>query len=666
MDSQFTEWLYLQQIVGNFPDLIKYYFGSAAFFGPWFRQAGVGILYSMGLAWAGFCFLKAPVDRLLHGITVLGMVVICGFLLSPTTNTKELGPYSGTELSVGGYYSYFLAGTMSSIFTDVLSAAWKNSIVESVGGGGPSKEAIALAFNDEADKFAEKYIKGEGSQAYIDYMQQCGSQALAAAKTPQEKAFLKSVGVGAATLGMTAAEADSQNQAFERQKAGSWDLMGLLSQMGMASMGPFASMQMAQAEAAQFEANKKKAKEFMDKMPNANNTIDGKKGYRIAIPTYYKTRLSGAEGAQTSSAPMYQSITQSGGSLAKMLANGATAPVAGSEEDYIFYPKNCSDMYEVANATMASFREGVKGLPGYENMPQAGALVAMSAANLLDRGIRDMMGDAVKQAGVDMKFDDKLWRDAINNYRATMDSIGNKYNEIMLHFVIPFTIASMAMIVVILLITFPIFACIAVLFGHKTLVTYFKLMAFPFLVVFVNNLLLILAANAIAFNKSMAVMQETFRAGGVDVNNAMASMNTETVIYSTICIAEVAIARLILWDDVKGVTSMNLQSAANSASEKGMSLAGSAVSMVAGAYGHVAKLATAAKAAKAAETAKSTNSHIANISQAVTQIAARGGLMGRGQQLGGPRQGQGNGNPSQPGGSPGGGGGAPSLNPQKP
>ena len=108
MDSQFAEWLYLQQIVGNFNALVQYYFGSAAFFGPWFRQAGVGILYSMGLAWAGFCFIKAPVDRLQHGLAVLGMVLISGFLLSPTTNTKELGAYSGTELSVGAYYSCLL------------------------------------------------------------------------------------------------------------------------------------------------------------------------------------------------------------------------------------------------------------------------------------------------------------------------------------------------------------------------------------------------------------------------------------------------------------------------------------------------------------------------------------------------------------------------------
>ena len=71
--------------------------------------------------------------------------------------------------------------------------------------------------------------------------------------------------------------------------------------------------------------------------------------------------------------------------------------------------------YEVANATMASLREGAKNVPGYENLPQAGGVVAMSAANLVDRGIKDQMGDMAKQAGVDMKFDDKIWENTVNN-----------------------------------------------------------------------------------------------------------------------------------------------------------------------------------------------------------------------------------------------------------
>lgn len=664
MDSQFTSWLYLQQIVGNFEGLIHYYFGSAAFFGPWFRQAGVGVLYSMGLAWAGFCFVKAPVDRLQHGITVMGMVIISGFLLSSTKNTKELGAYSGTELSVGGYYSYYLAGTMSHIFSDVLAAAWKNAIVESVGGGGPTKDAVALAFNDQAVKFAEKYIKSEGSKAYVDYFKQCGSQALAAAKTPQEKAFLKSVGVGAATLGMSAKEADSQRQILERQKAGSLDWKALMSMTALAQNVPFGSMIAANLEAKEFESNKVKAKKFMVEMPNANNTIDGTIGYRIPTSTYYKTLLSDVDGTQTSTTPMFKSVSSSNGDFSKMLANGATKTEPGGEDDFIFYPKNCSDLYEVANATMASLREGAKGVPEYDKLPQAGGVVAMTAANLVNRGIKDQMSDVAKQAGVDIKFDDGVWESTVNNFMGAMSSIGNAYNEWMLKYQIPFTIASMAMIVAILLITFPVFACISVIYGHRILVTYFKLMAFPFLVVFTNNLLLILAANSIAFNKAMKAQQETFIVGGVDLNNAIASMNTETVIFTVICICEVAIAKMILWDDVRAVTSMNLKAAAGSSSEKGMSLAGQVVSMVSGGMGRVGKMMAAGKAAKHAQTASQTNNHIASISKSVSAIAARGGQQG--QQFGAqPGRSQGN-NSNPPGGAPSGGGGSPSLNPPKP
>lgn len=662
MDASFSEWLYLQQIVGNFDSLVQYYFGSVAFFGPWFRQAGVGVLYSMGLAWAGFCFIKAPVDRLQHGLAVLGMVIVCGFLLSPTTNTKNLGAQSGVELSVGGYYSYYMAGTMTSIFSDVLRAAWKNAIVETVGGGGPNKEAIALAFNDQAVKFAEKYIQGEGKDAYIDYYQKCGNQALTAAKTPQEKAILTSVGVGAATLGMSASEVNSQVQAVERMKTSGWDLQGFLTMMtaGMSGAGGWVQ---ASQEAKLYEGNQAKAKQFLNDLPNANNNIDGSKGYRIAEPEYYKTMLAGTEGSQKSSTPMFKSVSGASGELSKMLPNGATTTTAGAADDYVFYPKNCAELYEVANKTMESFRSGVKGVKGYENLPQAGGAVSVSAANLVDQGIRAQMEDIAKQAGADIKFDPELYKQTINNYSASMDSMGNTFNKFMLNYKIPFTIAAMAMIVCVLLVTFPIFACIAVIFGHKTLVTYFKLMAFPFLVVFTNNLLLILSANIIAFNKLMKVVPETFMPGQVDVAGAIASMNTETVIYSVICVAEVAIARLILWDDVKAVTGFNTGAAATSSMDKGQSLAGKAVSMVAGVMGRVGAVMKASKAAKAAEGAKQTNQHIANISQAVSNIAGKGGSPSN--NGGSPSRGQYN-NSNQPGGAPNGGGGGQSLNPPKP
>lgn len=658
MDSSFAEWLYLQQIVGNFDGLVEYYFGSVAFFGPWFRQAAVGILYSMGLAWAGFCLVKAPVDKLQHGLAVVGMVILCGFLISPTTNTKNLGMRSGTELSVGGYYSYYMAGTITSIFSNVLKAAWKNSIVEAAGGSGPNKEAIALAFNDQSKKFAEKWIQGEGKDAYVDYYQKCGNQALTAAKTPQEKAFLTSVGVGAATLGMTASEADSMTQAVERVKTSGWDFAGFMTMVAGGETGMSTSL----AEAKMWESKQEQARNFLkNNLPDANNNIDGTKGYRLPETAYYKTLLAGQETTQTSSNPMFKSVSGAGGTLATMLPKGATTTQPGGADDYTFYPKNCAELFEVANATMASFRAGVKGTPGYENLPQAGSAVAISAANLVDQGVRNAMGDAAKQAGVDIKFDAELYKQAVNNYTAAQDSMGNWFNKFMLNYKIPFTVAAMAMIVNVLLVTFPIFAVIAVIFGHKTLVTYFKLMAFPFIVVFTNNLLLILSANIISYNKVMKLAPETFMPGSVDLAGAIASMNTETVVYTVICVAEVAIARLILWDDVKAVTSMSLGSAATSATEKGMSLTGKALSMVAGAFAPFRMAASAGKAAKAAEGAKQTSNHIANISQAVSNIASKGGQFS--QNMGGGSTNRGsNKNPNQPSGNPNGPGG-PSLNP---
>ncbi|MFL1449116.1 hypothetical protein ACI77O_12045 [Pseudomonas tritici] len=660
MDNDFAEWMYLQQLVGNFDGLYQYYFGAIYYYAPWFRQAAVGLLYSVGLAWSALCFIKAPIDRFQAGLGVIGMILLSGFLLSPTTNTKNLGSASGTELSVGGYYSFVLAGSLTGVFSEVLRASWKNSIVEAAGGGGPNKEALTLAFNDNSQKFADKFIQGEGRDAYVDYYTKCGSQALKYAKTPKEKGVLKSIGIGATTLGMSAADATTIAQTSAQ--AGNKN-----SDYGMAfatGSGDFYAgsnlLAIAADEAKNTEQNRSDAEVFLNDLPASANMIDGTKGYRIPTKEYYKDVLTENGSSNKSGANSFKTLSGSSGKMAEMLPSGLVKTVPNTEQDNLFYPKNCYDLYQVASQTMNSLREGSKGVPGYEQMPLASAYVAMSAANKVDRGIRDQMAAAAKEAGVDAEFDDSVWNKLANTFHSSMAEIGNEFNNFMLKFKIPAMVASMALLVATLLITFPVFALLSVVFGYKVLVTYLKLMALPFLVVFVNQLLLSMSANLISFNKLAAIIPETFNPGAVDVAGSMAMMNTETIIYTLICGCELVIAKLLLWDDVRAATSFSLGNVGTASASTGASLVSSAVSLVAGAFTRGAKLANAGKAAAAA---KSTNNNIANISNAVQQLANGGRSQQRGNPLGGANGGglggstPGNGiRPASGGGSPAGGG----------
>jgi hypothetical protein len=622
MDSNFVEWMYLKQIVGNFDQLVPYYFGTMAYFAPLLRQAGYGILFSLGLAWAGFCFLKAPIDRLQAGLGVFGAVLIAGILISPTTNTKNLGASNGTELSLGGYYAFVIAGTFTQIFQNVVSAGWKASVVEAGGGGGPNKDALALAFNDKAKQFADKFVQGEGKEAVKDYYQKCGSEALNKAKTPKEKSTLRSVGIGSNTLGMDSTDATTVSQYVGKAGNRNTD-MGTA--MTYSVDGGTYLYEGAALEAKAMDQNRSAAEEYLKELPPANSSIDGTKGYRIPTSSYYKEKLSNKNATDTSASDNFKALSSSAGPFAAMLPNGANSTTPSGDDDYIFYPKNCYDLYKVASETMSSLRQGSKDVPGYENMNLTQAYTALTAANMARRGINDQINQELRDLGIDKTVDESVLEAAGDTYHGLMSSAGNEFDKFMLQYKIPGMISGMAMLVAVLLVCFPVFAVTSIIFGPSVLVTYFKLMALPFLVVFVNSLLLSISANLIAYNKSAAVLQETFDPGGVDLPSAISTMNTETIIYSLICVCEIAIAKFILWDDVKAIAGFNPGNVGTAAAERGASMVGKAISLAASVWGRGAKLASAGKAA---EGAKAMNSSIANISQQVTNIA-NGGARGQ-------------------------------------
>lgn len=675
METDFLEWMYLKLLVGEFESLYQYYFHNMAFMAPYFRQGAVGILYSVGLAWAAVCFLKSPVDKLLTGIAVLGMVFIAGFLVSPTTNTKHLGRAAGTELSVGGYYSFVVAGTITNVFDNILAASWKATVNGAVNGGGPSREALAMAYNDKAEIFAEKFLNGEGRAAVLDFQQQCGSEALKQATSDKDKAILRSVGIGANTLGMEVGDATTLGQYTARANNDNYDWQTLaMKTLDFTKLSPIV---LSTIEANKLNNRRTEAVSYLKNLPPANSQIDGTKGYRIPTSNYYKNKLSNNGASDESSSDAFKSVSSSGSDFQKMLPIGATATEPNTQGDYVFYPKNCYDLYLIANETMKSLRTGAKGVPGYENLELAQAYVSLSAANAVRRGINDAMNKELQQAGSTEKYDESLVEAFGDTIYQGAAKISSKFDKWMLEYKIPTMISSMAMIVALLLLTFPVFAVVSVIFGHKVLVSFFKLMAFPFIVVFINNLLLSLSANLIAYNKGFQAITNTFDPGGVDVASSISVMSAESIIYTVITIAEVAIAKFILWDDVRAITSFNPGAAGTQAAARGAAMVGAVASLVTGVLGRGARMAAATKAGGAT---KALNQTVSAISQQVSQIANAGGgaqnrraNLGQGQQ-GGSGSGSGSGGKSTGGTKPtgdkpsggGGGGGNPLVPPQPP
>lgn len=602
MESGFVEWAFLEKIVGNFTDLYQYYFAYSSYLAAPFRTAAVSIVYSFGLAFAALCFLKAPVDRLLSGVAVIGSTLLAGFLLNSTTNTKYLGESSGTELSYGAYYSFLLTGTVSDYFGGVVRSAWKASLAEQGGASrGPLKDALAIAYANKSTAFAEKFLQGEGKEAVKDYLRYCGPEAMEAAKTPEQIANIRTVGLRANTLGMSSAQASSTQQNIINKRVRGRDDYGVT------------------RESIQFERRQAEAVKFLkDELPISNSKITGDTGYRIPTESYFRSMIDEEGGLDNSSSANFKRLSTSDPKFAEMTPNGAKHPAPDAETDSYFYPKNCYHLYLVANETMKNLRRGVSGTEQSLELSNSNNYESATSVNIFMKGITDELNRDLQAAGITERKDFGFLEQSANALKGGFESLSSAVDKFMLRYKIPIVIASMAMLVAILLITFPIFAVASVFAGPRILITYFKLMAFPFIVVLINHLFLVLGANLIAYNKMYETMAQGLNPGAVDIASAFASMSSEIIIYSVLTLCEIVIAKLLLWDDVRAATSFSPSSVATGAAARGFALVSAAASLAGGVF---YKGASISKASKAAQSEKNRQASFSAITKQVSLIA---------------------------------------------
>ena len=573
MDSEFKEWMYLVTLADNFQGLIYYFFTSVHQYAPWIKGAAQPVIYVAGVIFLALRFVKFPIDRFKAFGIGFAVFVLSSILISGTTRTNNLGSASGTELTLGGYYSYYAAGWTTQMFNDTLDNAWASQVIEAAGGGpGMVQNSLNIAWVDTAQQFADKYIQGEGKDAYVDYHAICATEALSQAKTNGDKAVLESIGIGSNSLGMSTDDATTLVQFTARQENGDSDVMDRMTYSYMSPEALYAS--------SKFTAQKRSEGEvfLQTKLIEANNRIDGTKGYRIPTSEYYDRYFNQTTGNE--SAVSYSQVSNSPGRLSEMLPNGATDQAPDSEQDFIFYPQNCYDLYLVASATMANFRDGVKNFEPFKNLDYSKAFNSISAARSIRRGVHDEIQQRAAELGIPYEVDSSLFEDLADSGADFTKYISSKINKWMLEYQIPATITSMALLVVILIITFPVFAAVSVMTGHQVLVTYLKLMFLPFVVVFIHKLFLTVSTNIIAYNNAHELLQNTYFPGGIDTPAMMAAGNIKAIVFGLITVAELAIAKFILWDDVRAITNFSPSQFVKNAMSQGMEVAGKAAGTV--------------------------------------------------------------------------------------
>lgn len=668
MDSSLQDWAYFKSIVGNFEGLISYYFVALSHYGPLFRQIGVSLLYSIGLAWIAFTTAKAPIDKLKSAAIGIATLVGVGFLISPTTNTPSVGAGNGKELSVGGYYSFHVIGSITSIFRSGIGSVWEGTKNEAFGGGvGPAKQSLAVAYGDKATRFADQFNIGPGKEAFLDYQKQCGPTAFNLAQTEQDRQYLANVGIGGNTLGLKKEDVSTFAQLLAKQESGT-TTFGEDVDLFIDKYVPLRPTKLLNmVEGNRWEKSRSEGVALLQKIPDANNPIDGSKAYKIPTTTHYKNIFAHEDAGN---GDHFSSRSSLGGDFAKM-NNGVENLPADDENNYTFYPKNCYDLYLIADATMSNFRNAVRSDPQYADLPVMQSYTAISAGNGIRRGVEDELNADAAANGYKMEFDTGVIDTLGETGKSAFDTVANAFNKWVLGFKIPAMVASMALLSVLLLISFPIFAILSIIFGPKILVTYLKLMGLPFLVVLINDLLLTVSANLIAYNNISKVSVDAFMPNRVDTPTSLAVRYTEVTVFSVLTFAEIVIAKLLLWDDVRAATTFNPAQAASDTTKQGagMVLKTAAVVATAG-KGGVAMAAKSKGAMQAAGLISQVSKVASHTNRTSSSSSSKGGASASGVSGLSAKAGGGS-SPTTPsgGGSPqggGGGGGGSPLVPPKP
>lgn len=615
MEKEALGWVYIFAIVDSFDDLILYFYTILHHHAPWLRQSAFALIFSIGLFLIGMNLVRAPFDRFKTVAITSGMVLLAGSLNMPTTNTKAFNGMEGKELTVGGYWSYLIGNSLSGVFRSSIDPIWDNYLGESLDGrAGLVSNSADIAWSNKAKEYADSHMKGIGKEAYVDYMIQCARPMDAQITNNKQRHLMRYVGAGSHMLGMTQEDGNllAQVDAVVKDETAS-----ALDRAGAAYVNSLQAQQAGQL-AKQFDRDRAAAMKLLEEtFADSKNPIKGDVGYRIPSEALYAQEIKNDVPKPTDQS--YEQASQLGTDFAAMLPPGSASVDPGSEQDYMFYPKTCLDLYKVANKTMENFRSSIKNLPEYKKMAHAGAFQSVSAAREVRKAMTDIVNDRLARNNIDTKVNASLFDDVTDMSADTFIGISNWINKIAISYKIPALVTAMALLVVILMITFPVFAVLSVVFGPRLLLSYAKFMAVPFLVIFINQFFILISTQIIAFNSMQESLANTFTPGSNVNASALSGQNIKAIVFSLLTVAELAIIKFLLFDDFRSVMSSNPSQAISNAVRTGASAAISAASVAAL---PAKSISSTAMKVRSRNTQKSSASSLRNISRDISKMAA--------------------------------------------
>jgi hypothetical protein len=634
-------WMYLKILSSAMIELVQYYFTQWSPYHTALRAAAVSIIFSGGLAWMGLLILRSPMDRF-KGVVGAGIVLtLCAIFLSSSDKSSSLymgNSSKGGPVANGTYWSYTVIGNIYGLLKSSVDSVWNAELGEYYGGlDGPTKQKLIIAYDDSAERNARAFEGTPAHQIYMDYLKKCTTAALDAYGVRSDVKAFKGVGL----MGSTRIAIDERDTSIlnsttalvkkkvmddveslyakvhtegdgwgmnESKKLFSQVIGGVIGVNTGVISGITNPIVLSQEQAAGEAALKA--------IPDANNPFNGKAdGYLIPSKAYWdkKNNLpsSGSEFLDARS-DLGGQYLQSG-----ILEDNGASDGADSEVRR-FYPKNCYDAYKLSSEAIKAWRDSNADNPAYKDSPVAAAFMANTAGQRVGERANEELKRQITAAGGTAP--QNALGDGFNSIADATYAAGNEvFAEIaqwMLRYKVPMTILTVSMMAAALLVAFPLFCVMAVFMGPGILWTYLKLLSLCFMVGFLNDLFLGMAANVISANSLSVASDAGYLPGAGSLANDMAASGSKAVIFSALTVLEIIFAKLLLWDDVKAIGSFNPGSIGVDAASSGLAKVGSAALAVA----TLGRSAIATGAAGSA-VAKSTTSAVANFGKSVTNVS---------------------------------------------
>lgn len=638
VETSIANYDFLKFVDGNFLDIVSHYINIWQAYHQVFTKVAMDLVMYGGIAWVGVLALKSPVDKLRTAAGAMVIVLMTGMLLQP--GNYRVGPNnSEVGLAAGAGYAVLIVGSIYQLF---------KSGLDNVNQNGAMKLAFNNAYHVTNQGTVERYKNSPLAPMMNDYISLCQNAVeQSAGMTEETRKVGWNVGLfGSSGIGQSEAQFTMSKEMLTAIKNKEKDLTKYMS-----TEVPFNMYDESMTEANsvnKIQAGVAAGIQMLNAIPDDLNpffsgtTPTG--GYQLPTQAYWQTALGGkGEGPELDDAV--------NGTFGSDYQNGCCGEgkmgVLPAEQTHAFYPKNCAQMYllvakGVANynaAASANGQGGQKTATMRDGMSAQSLLIQQINAKIAQEKLKSTSAQNMKPYANQFyrgQENPSLISNVADSTMTSLQDIGAKFREWMLKFKIPAMINGCAMLAGMLVVLFPVICVFAVFLAPNILISYVKLLVFAFTVPFINDMCLTMASSLLAMNGELL---EGYNAGNYTENWALliSAGSAQYIIFIALTAVEIIIAKMLIWDDVKGLSGFNPGGAASGMAATGLAIVGGALkgaSMVLGggkllAKGGAAIAGSAAgNAAKSASTAAtlakgSYNSTSTNFTSSIASSGAR-------------------------------------------